>query len=140
MIPDYLKGRAMKLAKIVFWIAAIWGFLMITPLFFIFDMIGKNDPPPITHPGFYYGFGTVTLAWQVAFVMIARDPIRLRPMMIPSMLEKLLYVIAAVVLFMQARLKAPDMIFVAADAILGVLFVIAYVKTKATAGRTASAL
>ena len=38
----------MKFAKIVFRIAGIWGFLVITPLYFIFDVIGKKDPPPIT--------------------------------------------------------------------------------------------
>jgi len=46
----------MKFAKVVFWTAGIWGVLVLTPLFFIFDMIGRTDPPPITHPGFYYGF------------------------------------------------------------------------------------
>ena len=68
----------MKFAKIVFWIAGIWGLLVVPPLFFIFDRIGKDNPPPITHPGFYYGFATVTLAWQIAFILIARDPVRLR--------------------------------------------------------------
>lgn len=123
----------MRFAKLVFWIAAIWGFLVITPLFFMFDLIGKKDPPPITHPGFYYGFVTLSIAWQIAFVVIACDPVRLRPMMIPAVFEKYLYVIAASVLYAQARLKAPDMIFVAADAILGTLFVIAWVKTGAAA-------
>ena len=46
----------MKFAKIVFWIAGIWGVLVLTPLYFIFDLIGRKDPPPITHPAFYYGF------------------------------------------------------------------------------------
>jgi hypothetical protein len=120
----------MKFAKVVFWIAGIWGLLVITPLFFMFDLIGKNDPPPITHPGFYYGFCTVTLAWQIAFIIIARDPIRLRPIMIPAMVEKFAYVIAMVVLYQHGQIKAPDLTFVAADTILGILFVMAYVKTK----------
>ncbi len=120
----------MKFAKVVFWIAGIWGLLVITPLFFIFDLIGKNDPPPITHPGFYYGFATVALAFQIAFIVIARDPVRLRPMMVPSMIEKFSYAIAVVTLFLQGRMKAPDLMFVAADTVLGVLFVIAYAKTK----------
>jgi len=77
----------MKFAKVVFWIAAIYGLLSITPLYFIFDKIGQQDPPPITHPGFYYGFAGVALAWQIAFIFIARDPLRLRPMMIPSIVE-----------------------------------------------------
>jgi hypothetical protein len=52
----------MKFAKFVFWAAGIWGVLVIAPLFFILDVIGRNDPPPVTHPGFYYGFVTVGLA------------------------------------------------------------------------------
>ena len=55
----------MKFAKIVFWVAGIWGLLVITPLYFMFALIGRNDPPPITHPGFFYGFVGVALAWQV---------------------------------------------------------------------------
>jgi hypothetical protein len=43
---------------------------VITPLFFIFDLIGKQDPPPITHAGFYYGFATTVLTWQLAFFVI----------------------------------------------------------------------
>ena len=53
----------MKFAKIVFWVAGIWGVLILTPLYFIFDMIGRKDPPPITHPAFYYGFVGAALAW-----------------------------------------------------------------------------
>jgi hypothetical protein len=43
----------MKFAKIVFIVAAIWGVLLLAPLYFIFDLIGQQDPPAITHPGFY---------------------------------------------------------------------------------------
>ena len=35
----------MKFARIVFWTAAISGLLTITPLYFIFDLIGEKDPP-----------------------------------------------------------------------------------------------
>jgi hypothetical protein len=42
----------MRFAKIVFCIAAIWGVLVITPLYFMFDVISRMDPPPITHPNF----------------------------------------------------------------------------------------
>ncbi len=42
----------MKFAKIVFLVAGIWGLLVITPLYFMFDLIGRKDPPAITHPGF----------------------------------------------------------------------------------------
>jgi hypothetical protein len=120
----------MRFAKVAFWVAGIWGILIITPLYFIFELIGKKDPPAITHPGFYYGFVGVALAWQIAFLVIARDPVRLRPMMIPSMLEKFSYGITVLTLVMQGRMHASDLVFAATDLSLGVLFVIAYVGTR----------
>ena len=120
----------MRFAKVVFTVAGVYGVLVITPLFFIFDLIGKNDPPAITHPGFYYGFTCVTLAWQIAFLVIARDPVRLRPIMIPAMFEKFSYVVAATVLFMQHRIKTPDYVLALIDLTLGVLFVISFVRTR----------
>lgn len=120
----------MRFAKAVYWVAGIWGVLVITPLYFMFDLIGKRDPPAITHPGFYYGFVGVVLAWQIAFMFIARDPVRLRPMMIPSMVEKFSYGITVVVLVMQRRMHESDLVFAGTDTLLGVLFVMAYVRTR----------
>lgn len=119
----------MKFAKIVFWVAAVWGVLVLTPLYFMFDLIGKNDPPPITHPGFFYGFIGAALAWQVAFGIIATDPGRFRLLMIPSALEKFSYNIAVVILVMQQRMHPSDLLFGVVDLLLGVLFVIAFLKT-----------
>ena len=119
----------MKFAKIVFWIAAIWGFLVLTPLYFMFHVIGTKDPPAITHPGFYYGFIGAGLAWQIAFLLIARDPVRFRQMMIPSIVEKFTYGIAAVVLVLHGRMHASDLVFAGADLFWGVMFVIAFVLT-----------
>jgi hypothetical protein len=119
----------MKFAKIVFWIAAIWGVLVLTPLYFIFDLIGQKDPPPITHPAFYYGFVGVGLAFQLAFVVIAMDPARLRPMMIPSVLEKLGYATTLLALYLQNRLHPQDAALGGVDALFGVLFLAAFVKT-----------
>ena len=119
----------MKFAKIVFWIAAIWGFLIITPLYFMFDLIGKNDPPPITHPGFFYGFIGVALVWELAFIFIARDPIRFRPIMIPAILEKLVYSIPVIILVLQKRMHPADLVFGAIDLTLAVLFLIAFLRT-----------
>ena len=118
----------MRFAKIVFWVAGIWGLLTLTPLYFMFDLIGRNDPPPITHPGFFYGFVGAALAWQLAFIVIAMDPSRYRPLMIPSILEKISYGAAAVVLVLQGRMHPSDLIFAGTDLLLGVLFVISYFK------------
>jgi hypothetical protein len=120
----------MKFAKIVFWIAGIWGLLVITPLYFLFDVIPQKDPPAITHPGFYYGFVGCALAWQVAFCFIATDPVRYGPLILPSILEKATYAIAIVVLVMQGRTNPHDLVFAGTDALLGMLFVIAYFQTR----------
>jgi hypothetical protein len=120
----------MRFAKIVFWIAAIWGVLVLTPLYFMFDLIGRNDPPPITHPGFFYGFVGAGLAWQIQFFVIAQDPVRYRPLMVPSVLEKVSYVAPVVVLVLQGRMHPSDLVFVGSDLLLGVLFVLAYLKTR----------
>lgn len=119
----------MKFAKIVFRIAGIWGVLVLTPLYFLFDLISRNDPPPITHPGFFYGFTGVALAWQIAFFFIAQDPARYRPLMIPSILEKASYSVAVFVLVSQGRMHPSDLVFGGTDLLLGILFVIAYFKT-----------
>src|SRR6266851_8257452 len=119
----------MKFAKVVFWIAGIWGVLIIAPLYFIFDLIGRQDPPPITHPAFFYGFVGLALAWQFAFLLIATDPARYRPLMLPSMFEKFSYGIAVAVLVLQGRTRSSDLVFAATDLLLGVLFVLAYLKT-----------
>jgi hypothetical protein len=123
----------MKFAKIVFWIAGIWGVVILAPLYFMFDRIGSQDPPAITHPAFYYGFVGVGLAWQIAFFVIASDPVRLRPMMIPSALEKISFGAAVIVLYLQNRLHGADLVFGAVDWLLAILFLVSFLKTSSPA-------
>jgi hypothetical protein len=123
----------MKFAKIVFWIAGVWGVLILTPLYFMFDVISRQDPPPITHPAFYYGFVGAGLAWQIAFMIIATDPARFRTLMIACVVEKFSYGAALTVLYLQRRLHPSDLTFGAVDLLLGVLFVMAFFKTTAQA-------
>lgn len=128
----------MKFAKIVFRIAAFWGVLILTPLYFLLDLIGRNDPPPITHPGFFFGFVGVALAWQIAFFVISTDPARYRPLMIPSVLEKFSYGIAVVILVLQNRMRSSDLLFAGIDLLLGILFITAYRKTPRRTYATSS--
>lgn len=119
----------MKFAKLVFRIASIWGVLVITPLYFMFNLIGQKDPPPITHPGFFYGFVGAALAWQIVFFVVATDPARYRLLMIPSVFEKLSYSIAVVILVAQGRMRPSDMVFGVVDLLLGILFLVAFFRT-----------
>ena len=122
----------MKFAKIVFWAAGIWGILVLTPLYFMFDLIGRQDPPPITHPAFYYGFVGAGLAWQIAFLIIATNPVRFRPLMLACMFEKFSYAAELAVLYLQRRLHTADLVFGGVDLLFGVLFAIAYTRTGTT--------
>ena len=118
----------MKFARIVFWFAGVWGFLVLIPLYFLYDAVGTQTPPPLTHPGFYYGFAGVGLAWQLAFLVIGSDPARYRPMMVPAIAEKVLYGLTLIVLYLQGRIGPKEM-FGLLDLVLGLLFVVAYWKT-----------
>ena len=52
--------------------------------------------------------------------------------MIPSILEKATYAIAIVALVSQGRTNPRDLLFATTDSLLGLLFVIAYFKTKSS--------
>ena len=119
----------MKFAKVVFIGAGVWGVVLLTPMYFLADTIGRQHGSPITYPQFFYGFLSVTMAWQLAFLAIGFDPARFRVMMIPSVAEKLLFVLSMGVLYVQGRIPAIDAIVAAPDVVLGVLFTIAFVKT-----------
>lgn len=121
---------AQTFAKSVFFTAAIWGVLVLTPLYFLFNRIGIEDPPPITHPGFYYGFVATALAWQVLFAVIALDPQRYVPIMPVAMFEKFGYGATIAVLYAQGRMHASDLTFAGADILLGTLFLAAFVRLR----------
>jgi hypothetical protein len=120
----------MKYAKVVFWVAGIWGLLVVSPLFFMFGTIGRQDPPVITHPEFYFGFLGVTLVWQVVFLVIASDPPRYRPMMVLSVFEKASYILTVGVLFALGRMTPSASALAVPDGILAVLFVVSFLKTR----------
>jgi len=130
----------MRFAKYVFLIAGIWGLVIVTPLYFLYDTVGRQYPPPVTHPDFYYGFASVTLAWQVAFLLIATDPVRFRPIMTTAILEKFGYLATLGTLYVQGRVQFGQFAVVSPDAILGILFIAAFVKTspKVVPARTGS--
>jgi hypothetical protein len=118
-----------RFAKIVFLIAGVYGLIVLLPMYLLEEKTGRDFPPPITHPEFYYGFVGVAVAWQVAFLILSRNPVRYRPMMLPSILEKAVFGIPAVILFMQQRISTFTLAAGLVDSLLGVLFVVAYLKT-----------
>ena len=119
----------MKFAKWVFLIAGIWGLLALLPMYFLEAKNGHDFPPPINHPEYYYGFIGVAVAWQVLFLILSKDPVRYRTMMIPSVLEKFTFSMAVFTLQLQHRVPPMVVLFGFIDLVLGVLFALAYFKT-----------
>ena len=119
----------MKFARRVFLIAGVYGLIVLLPMYLLEEKTGRDFPPPITHPEYYYGFIGVAVAWQIVFLILSRDPLRYRPMMIPAILEKAVFGIPAVVLFLQRRISTLTLAAGLVDLLLGVLFILAYLNT-----------
>jgi hypothetical protein len=120
----------MRFAKMVFLIAGIYGLLILAPIYFMEGRIGRDTPPAITHPEYFYGFLGAGLAWQVLFLVLSTNPSRYRAMILPSVLEKVAYGIALIVLFSERRLPFSVLAIGSVDWIFALLFLVAYVKTK----------
>ena len=120
----------MKFAKIIFYLAGIYGLIVLFPQYFLEAKNSRDFPPPITHPEYYYGFIGVALAFQILFLIIARNPLQYRAAMIPSVIEKFSFGIAVVVLFLQNRLAMPLFAAGLIDLIFGSLFIAAFLKTN----------
>ena len=117
----------MRFARWVFLLAGASGVLMIAPLYF--EGLLFHEDPPITRREYYYGFAGVTLAWQVMFLLIASDPVRYRPAMLPSMLEKAGFAAAVPLLYLRGDVTAKWAGFAAMDGTWLVLFVAAFLLT-----------
>lgn len=120
----------MKFAKRVFFIAGVYGLLTLLPQYFLEQKTGRDFPPPISHPEFYYGFIGVAVAWQILFLIIAQDPFSYRLAMLAAVVEKASFGTAVIVLFLQQRVTPFLLIFGALDILLGALFLLAYAKTR----------
>ena len=130
----------MTFARRVFLVAAVYGALALVPQYFLEARIGRDFPPPITHPEHFYGFVGVALAWQVLFFVVARDPARLRPVMPVAVLEKVAFGGAAVVLFLAGRLHPLMLGAGLSDLVLAALSLAAWLRTPGSpSGRTGPA-
>src|SRR5215510_4273175 len=115
----------MSFARRVFMAAGIYGLLVLLPQYMLETKTGVDYPPAITHPEYFYGFIGVGVAWQVAFLVIASDPARLRPMILPSVLEKVSFGAASIVLFGLGRLQGMILAAGVIDLIWAALFLVA---------------
>lgn len=119
----------MKLARWIYLVAGIYGVLILVPGFFLER---QADPSGnlLAHPEFYYGFYGAALVWQFAFFVIAGDPVRFRPLMPVTFLEKLAFLVPSLALYATGRLPLSGPFYGALmDGVLCVLFIFAWTQT-----------
>ena len=120
----------MKFAQRVFLASGVIGLLIVLPLFFTEATRNIDYPPAITHPEWYYGFACVTASFQLVFILISRDPVRFRPLMLVSLVEKFPFVVAIIWLYSAGRTDVTMVAAAGLDCLWGILFALSYVMTS----------
>ena len=120
----------MKFSKIVFLVAGVYGLIVTLPLYVLEARTGIDSPPPVNHPEYYYAFAGVTAAWQMAFLVISRDPLRYRALMPVCFLEKAAMFVTWIILHESGRFPSSWNAFFVIDSVLGILFLAAFFLTR----------
>ena len=121
----------MTFARRVFLTTGLYGVIVIAPQFFL----EKSVTPAVSHPEQYYGFLGAVLAWNIAYLVIAGDPARYRPLMLVGSLGKTLFAAFVTVLWAQGRVPAFLLAFAAIDLGIVALYIESWRRT-APAPRT----
>jgi hypothetical protein len=113
-------------ARWTFRLAAIYGLIVLLPLYGLEQRIGQDTPPPITHPEYFYGFIGAAVSANLLYGLISFDPRRYRPAMLIAVLAKLSFAFAVFWLALAGRVSGGPLAFAAIDFALGILFAIAF--------------
>ncbi len=116
-------------ASRVYQVAGIWGLIVIALGYASF--VTGSDPSlsSTLHPELVHGFFLITLAWQFAFLLIATDPVRYRPLMPVTLIEKFPFAFMVFWMYWQGQVSATMLFMGLVDAVLGALFCIAWVRS-----------
>ena len=120
----------MKFARVVFIGGGVWGIAALAPLYWLVDISGRRYAPPVDYPQFFWGFFSVALAWQFAFLMIGWEPMRFRLLMLPAIAEKFGFIVTLAVLLHRGRISSVDAAAAVPDTVVGLLFVAAFFATR----------
>ena len=106
-------------ARRVFRGAAIYGVVVLTPLYFL-------PAPSGARAEINLGFIGLALVFQGLFWIIGGDPRHYRALMPLAVLEKLVFAVPALALYGLGRLEVPVAAFAVIDVLLGALFFAAW--------------
>ena len=119
----------MSFAKWVFTLAGVYGVVTLAPMLFLRDVV-EAQGGPMAYPENFYGFVGTALAFQLVFLVIGRDPARFRPLMLPSLVEKLAFGLPVWWLYARGEVEPPVVAFATVDLALAGLFVLAWFRTR----------
>lgn len=112
----------MKIARLIFCGAGIYGLIVLLPLFFVEPWLA----PPLSRPEDYYGFLGSATAFQFVYLTIGADPVRFRPLMPVAVLAKAFFLVTMVSLWLEGRAAGPGMVLASIDGAIGAAFAYAW--------------
>ena len=107
-----------RFARRMFRWAAVYGVIVLAPMYFL--------APSDEHLPAYLGFVGCALVFQWVFWLIGGDPLKYRPLMLPSIAQKGVFAIPALALFAFGRTDPVTAFFATIDILLGVGFFFAW--------------
>jgi hypothetical protein len=120
---------AISVARRIFTISAIYGLIILLPLYFAEPMIAKAGRP-VNHPELLYGFVGAAACFQLAYWTIGRDPLRFRPLMPIAVIAKWSFGIPVAILFASGRVDAITFALSSIDLAISILFLVAWRITR----------
>jgi hypothetical protein len=124
-------------SRMVFLVAGVFGLLLLVPLAYSAIVDSQTFLPALGGGGlFFLDFVLQYLFWQVLYLVLATDPVRYRPMMIPAFFSQVIGVLNPQWLYLYGfRYWIPVAVV---EAALAILFVVAYFTTGRTRSRGAA--
>ena len=121
-----------KTAHFLFRGAAIYGLIVLLPLYFLERQVAA-PAAALAHPEYYYGFIGAAAAWQLVYWTIGSDPVRYRPLMALGVIAKVGFWIPTFLLWLNGRTPTATFALVNVDLLLGIAFFVAWRRLKAPA-------
>jgi hypothetical protein len=121
-----------RLARFLFRGAAIYGLIILLPLYFLERQVAA-PAASLDHPIYYYGFVGAAAAWQTVYWTIGGDPLRYRAFMPLAVMAKFGFWLPSLILWLNRRVPTSTFAVTNGDLILGLAFFLAWRSLKAPA-------